>query len=135
MNANHLLETMRQQGTVICRLPDRGGWGMFSHPEQILVAQSPDSVKEVLCQLDDCLKAGKYAAGFISYEAAVAFDLAFEVHASMEFPAAWIGIYNVAPVRFDLTDNIHAWCGKLTPELTESEYSDRIAEIKDAIEA
>lgn len=135
MNVNHLLETMRHKGTVICRLPDSGSWGMFSRPEQILEAWSPESVKDVLHQLEDSLNAGKYAAGFISYEAAGAFDRALEVHASTEFPVVWMGIYHAAPVEIDLTNDIHAWCGKLTSELTEREYLDRIAEIKDAIDA
>jgi len=66
----------------------------FGAPEAVYVAWHPVDVLPVLCQVEEHVAQGAFAAGFLAYEAAAAFDAAHAVH-SLPAPwpyAAW-GIY------------------------------------------
>ena len=75
---DEILKLLRKTGSALCRLPgDAPEWGIFSDPVKILTAHSAAEVVPLLTELEEALAAGCFAAGFIAYEAAPAFDRAF----------------------------------------------------------
>lgn len=95
-----ILKLLRQPGTALCRLPGEiPEYGIFSNPVKILTASCADEVVPLLAELEDALTAGYFAAGFIAYEAAPAFDHAFKMLLS-DFPAACVAVYTEASQRF-----------------------------------
>ena len=68
----------------------------FGEPVRTLVATAPDEVVAVLRQVDEAAAAGLWAAGFVTYDAAPAFDAAFTVPGRRQpddLPLAWFGLY------------------------------------------
>ena len=71
-----------------------GGWRLFEQPEEVVVAYQASDVVPASHYLAERVDASQlYAAGFLSYEAAAAFDEAFVVRPSEEFPLLWFGLY------------------------------------------
>ncbi|MFD1019809.1 aminodeoxychorismate synthase component I [Thalassobacillus hwangdonensis] len=66
---------------------------MFEKPVRILQANELDEVEEVFEEVNHALDQGYYVAGYVSYEAAPAFDPAFQVHEAKGFPLVWFGVY------------------------------------------
>lgn len=60
---------------MILRTPWAGPWRRFSRPFQVIAAHDPVDVREALAQVDQAVRGGAYAAGFLTYEAAGAFGL------------------------------------------------------------
>ena len=100
---DEILKLLRENGTALCRLPgDIPEFGIFSNPVKILTANSAAEVVPLLAELEEALTAGYFAAGFIAYEAAPAFDCAFNTFTTKDFPAACVAVYNEAPQRFSV---------------------------------
>ena len=69
-------------------------WLYFHHPEKMYEAHSYNAVLSALHNIEHYLKhEGYYAAGFVAYEAAPAFDPAISVKSSTAFPLAWFCLY------------------------------------------
>ena len=95
-----------------------------------------DEVIPLLRRAESAAKDGMWVALALSYEAAPAFDHAFEVHPSSEFPLAWMGVFaerlstagNAIQERpFLMSD----W----QPQLDVREYRRAIDAIRDYIES
>jgi len=50
----------------------------FDQPQRLLVALRPEEVADYLRQADEALAEGNHVAGYLSYEAALGLDSAFE---------------------------------------------------------
>jgi para-aminobenzoate synthetase/4-amino-4-deoxychorismate lyase len=86
-------------GTVLLRdagAPSHKSWIAFTKPRDVLRAAGPGEVAALLEEMERALGQGLYAAGFLSYEAAPAFDDAFTVHPACPVPVAWFGLYDAA---------------------------------------
>lgn len=71
-----------------------GQWLYFSDPVQVIQVDQADQVCAALRQVEQRVENdGYHAAGFVSYEAAPAFDAAMSVHPAPDFPLIWFGIY------------------------------------------
>ena len=69
-------------------------WLHFANPHQIISAASIDDVHDALQEIERLVKANNWhAAGFVSYEAAPAFDSALHVLSADDFPLLWFGLY------------------------------------------
>ena len=68
-------------------------WLSLTAPVKILRARSLDEVHSVLRAAEKEAAAGRIAAGFVSYEAAPAFDSALAVHPPGRLPLAWFGVF------------------------------------------
>jgi len=79
---------------VLMRDAASGRWLQFSHPREIVSAVSVAAVVPALGRVEDAARKGLYAAGFISYEAATAFDPTLMVKGSGGFPLLWFGLYD-----------------------------------------
>ncbi len=90
---------------VILDFSDRAGIRIrrvFSQPKLCLVAHTLDEVVPLLRQVCDFCHTGSYAAGFVAYEAAAAFDPSLVTHLPYpDLPLAMFGIYDAPQVEAD----------------------------------
>ena len=92
-----------------------GRWLSFRRPLDVLIARSPAQVQDLLDEVRRAVARGKWAAGFLSYEATPAFDSAFAAHpASRGVPAAWWALFE-APDRLDAPPR---WSDEPVPTLS-----------------
>jgi para-aminobenzoate synthetase/4-amino-4-deoxychorismate lyase len=133
-----LEEQLQKMGTVFCRLPgnsynSQGDWGVFTNPGFII---ETNSLREVRGCLDDAEKyqtAGKYLAGFISYESAPAFDEACKVfnNNNPPSPLLWLGVYDLPPIKIaNIPENTAFSEPEMSPEISSNEYLASVARIK-----
>lgn len=73
----------------------------FRDAVNIYTASTIDEVIHVLGLVQEALAQGYYAAGYVSYEAAPAFDPAYKVSTNSKLPLVWFGIYN-QPLEHEL---------------------------------
>ena len=80
------------QNEVVLRKNDE--WLYFSSPHQIIVAESLGDVLPAFLKIERLIARNDwYAAGFVSYEAASAFDSALHTLSGAGFPYLWFGLY------------------------------------------
>ncbi|WP_071392757.1 aminodeoxychorismate synthase component I [Bacillus tuaregi] len=107
---------------------------VFSEPLKIIAANRLEDVSVCFQEIQEAIEAGYYAAGYLSYESAPAFDPAFQVNANSTMPFLWFGIFSEpqsgtlsSPGTYSLTE----W----VPSVSMDEYDASIQAIKRAIEA
>ncbi|WP_371933408.1 chorismate-binding protein [Halobacillus litoralis] len=67
---------------------------VFQQPVEVLTTDDVSEVKSVFKRVEERLDEGYYVAGYVSYEAAPAFDQAFRVHPHPEWPLVWFGVFD-----------------------------------------
>ncbi len=82
------------RGEVVLQIGQRSGWLRLSNPIEIIDAHALDEVTAGFRAIEAAVDRGLYAAGFITYEAAPAFDSALRVRASSALPLLWFGLYD-----------------------------------------
>jgi len=79
---------------VILRDAASGRWLRFTRPRQLVTARTLADVAAGLGRVEEAVvRDGLYAAGFVSYEAAPAFDRSLVVNDDDRFPLLWFGLY------------------------------------------
>jgi len=106
-------------------------WLSFKEPVEVLTACTPDEVFQCLEKIE---KSGLWAAGFVSYEAAGAFDDALQTHSPGSLPLLQFGLFQTLE-KVDLTSVGNYSLGEWKPSVTRGEYADAIASIKEHIAA
>ncbi len=76
-------------------------WLMFRDPVAVLVAERVADVLPVLAEVEEQIQAGRWAAGFLGYEASPALDPALAAFEPGDLPLAWWGIFK-APLEVPL---------------------------------
>ena len=71
-------------------------WLSFQEPEKIFSCADHASILSILDSVESEIAVGKYAVGFVSYEAAPAFDSALTVHRNSGFPLLWFAVFDHA---------------------------------------
>lgn len=108
MNAAELKPVVGRSGTVVLQTgdpPHRSEWTVFSNPLCVLKTTRLSEVTAVLERMEQEVSSGHYAAGFIAYEAAPAFDRALQVREPVaDLPLVWFGIYDKPLVLDRLAD-------------------------------
>jgi len=107
-------------------------WLLFQHPVKIIVIYNLDSIESALRSLEfEVNNNGFHAAGFISYEAAPAFDSAFQVKPDKGFPLLWFGIFH-PPEPVTLPDVPARELEDIPwqPSVSEKDYSSAIRKVK-----
>jgi len=107
------------------------GWLSFNDPVEVLTARTPDEVFQCLEKIE---QSGLWAAGFVSYEAAGAFDDALKTHSPGNLPLLQFGLFQGLE-KVDLASSRDYSLGEWTPSVTRDEYFEAIASIKDHIAA
>ncbi|HEX7810475.1 MAG TPA: aminodeoxychorismate synthase component I [Burkholderiales bacterium] len=116
---------------------DAGGWWRFDEIRAVLAADRVEDVIPRLVQLEARVNAeGLWAAGFISYEAAPAFDPAIRAHAPRACPLVWMGLF--PPPRLIAEPS---WPSARTPahdwqsSIGRPEYDRAVERVRDLIAA
>jgi para-aminobenzoate synthetase/4-amino-4-deoxychorismate lyase len=79
---------------VVLRDETRRKWLDFTSPCQIMTTRRIEEVLPLIRQIEEGVQRdGLYAAGFISYEAAPAFDPSLPAKIDEEFPLLWFGLF------------------------------------------
>jgi para-aminobenzoate synthetase / 4-amino-4-deoxychorismate lyase len=107
----------------------------FEQPHRLLVALRPEEVQDCLRVADEALAQGYHLAGYLSYEAALGLDQAFETCRAYVMPLLWLGVFS-APTSIDEPEPC-AWLHRLDwqAELTPEEYRAAICSIRSRIAA
>ena len=107
----------------------------FDQPHRLLVALRPEEVQDCLREADEALTQGYHLAGYLSYEAALGLDPAFETSRAYEMPLLWLGVFS-APTSIDGPERC-AWLHRLNwrAELIPEEYRAAIRSIRSRIAA
>ncbi len=108
-------------------------WLRFANPVQVLCTHRLEEVRPILSEVEKARSRGLWAAGFVTYEAARAFDPALATHNPGPLPLAWFGLFNPplpapAPLWPEADGPL-----ELVPDLEAKAYAARIADIKEAI--
>ena len=122
-------------------LKEHGQWLHFSKPYRVIVAEKLQDVLPALREIEQRVQANHwYAAGFLSYESAPAFNPVLRTHASSrqvaeagEFPYLWFGLYTppriVALPKPERPKQILDW----HPTICKETYNAALAKIKEHI--
>ena len=105
----------------------------FGAPRQVLCADSPADVRATIRAAERCARDGAWVAGFVSYEAAPAFDPAHRVHPSGGLPLAWFGVFDRPASDPELPGGPAPAPGHWTLACGRPEYDQGVAAILDAI--
>src|SRR5260221_4782405 len=115
-------------------LKENGEWLHFTRPHRVIQIDTLNDVIPALHEIEDLIKInGWHAAGFLSYEAAPAFDQAHLTHPTTGFPLLWFGLYSPPRVislpEPDSAQPTLSWL----PTVDRNTYDSAIAQIKDQI--
>lgn len=111
-------------------------WLEFINPVSVLVARRVADVWPALREVEAAARRGLWAAGFVTYEAAPAFDPTLVTHDDASgLPLLWFGIYQspqaaAAPPKVGRDAHLE-W----RPSVSVEEYNTRFAQIKNHIAA
>lgn len=104
----------------------------FRNPMKVIRAEQVEDVIPALRSVQEAVDAGWYAAGFLSYEAAPAFDAAYRVKEGHAMPLLWFGIFEepeYSALRPSGPFEVSDW----KPDTGEQAYREAIGTIKQAI--
>lgn len=117
----------------IMHAPRHGGYLHFRQPAGILAAWEPGDIPDLLSEVEAQVNhAGRFAAGFLGYEAAPAFDPAFCVRSGrpLGLPLAWFGLYARAEAQALSGERAVLPDGSWQSEVELAEYQQNIHKIK-----
>jgi len=127
-----------RKNTALIREEPSGEWLLFTNPVETIEATRFEEVVPMLLRVERAVtEHGRYAAGFIGYEAAPAFDTALTVRPPDSFPLLWFGVYTrPESFRFPRPPEHHGaerltW----TPSVSRAEYRRAVARIREFIAA
>ncbi|MEY8757139.1 aminodeoxychorismate synthase component I [Peribacillus frigoritolerans] len=66
----------------------------FANPKKVITAHSIEDVLPQFQKVQEAIEQGNYAAGYVSYEAAPAFEQSFKVKDGSKMPLLWFGIFD-----------------------------------------
>lgn len=82
-------------GECLVHYAAQGVWWRFRRPLAVVTAQRLADVRPALEEVEAAVEGrALYAAGFLAYEAAPAFDPALQVRGGSEVPLLWFGLYD-----------------------------------------
>jgi len=105
----------------------------FSDPHKVIIAHTIEEVLPSFQMIQDAIDDGYYAAGFLSYESASAFDPAYRVKEEHSMPLLWFGIFS-EPQSMSLSSTGAYSLTKWKSSVSMEEYSESIMSIKQSIE-
>ena len=111
-------------------------------PDRVLVAERPEEVVDVLAEVQRATDSGRWAFGYVAYEAAAAFDPRLVAHPAppMDMPLVWFGICDepipVPPVDAADPGGARSPCAVgWRPRWTRDGHAEAVARIRERIAA
>ncbi len=109
-------------------------WLTFKDPVEVMVVRRVEEVLPAMQAVEHSVdRHGYWAAGFMSYEAAPAFDSALYAYPADEFPLLWFGLFRSPQVSPSLPPSSAFRLGEWSPSVTRQEYDQAITRIKEQI--
>ncbi len=105
----------------------------FSEPHKVIIANTIEEVLPCFQMIQNAIDDGYYAAGFLSYESASAFDPAYRVKEEHSMPLLWFGIFS-EPQHMSLSSTGAYSLTKWNSSVSMDEYRESIMSIKQSIE-
>ncbi|KGR77247.1 aminodeoxychorismate synthase component I [Ureibacillus manganicus] len=105
----------------------------FRNPIQLIMATKVEEILPCIEQIQNAVQKGYYAAGFLTYESAPAFDAAYKVREGQTMPLLWFGIFS-EPLKESLASSGTYHVDKWEPTVSIDEYHSAIKSIKQSIE-
>lgn len=107
---------------------------VFQNPIQVLQTERLEEVPAIMENIEEAIQDGYYAAGYVSYEAAPAFQPEMQVRRGAEMPLVWFGLFE-QPLALEHTAieepyQVSDW--KMASSVNR--YKQGIEKIKEAIE-
>lgn len=106
---------------------------LFRSPDRVVVARTIAEVPSAMAAVDQGLRDGLYAAGYVAYEAAPAFDRALTTHAPSAVPLVYFGLFRSVETAASLADATLPTPLEWTPELSAADHARGVAAIREAI--
>lgn len=125
--------------SVILRDVSQNQWLVFESPREIVTAFELVEVLPAFTRVEAWNNQGGYAAGFISYEAAPAFDTALVAHPLRDFPLLWFGLYDAPTLAQSPVSNLQALHAHKAlnynwiPNVSRDTYNAAIARVREHI--
>ncbi|MBP1970576.1 para-aminobenzoate synthetase/4-amino-4-deoxychorismate lyase [Virgibacillus natechei] len=104
----------------------------FNNPVEHIVATTIEEVLPALRSVQAAVDNGYYAAGYLSYETAPAFDSAYKVNDDPKMPLLWFGIFE-KPVQKELQSSKTFYTTEWFPQTSLDTYNNAINTIKQCI--
>lgn len=104
----------------------------FRNPITIYQTDSLTEVTSIFKKAEKAIDAGFYVAGYVSYEAAPAFEARYQVKSNSKLPLVWFGVYG-APLTIEPTSPQAYTVSDWTFTSSEENYKKSIKKIKQAI--
>lgn len=105
----------------------------FANPKKVITAHSIEDVLPQFQKVQEAIEQGNYAAGYVSYEAAPAFEQSFKVKDGAKMPLLWFGIFDKPeeeiPEKMTGAFNLAEW----QSETDSNAYRSRFQRIKSEI--
>jgi para-aminobenzoate synthetase/4-amino-4-deoxychorismate lyase len=105
----------------------------FTQPVEVIVAREAAEVRPALRAVQRAAEAGLYAAGFVAYEAAPAFDPAFAVHSNDGLPLVWFGLFRAPETEAGPPPVGDYTLGEWRPATARATYNRHLAAVRAAI--
>ena len=106
----------------------------FLDPADEFVGYEHNEILPVIEEVSKAVEGGYYAAGFLSYEAAPAFDPSHEGKDPGAFPRIWFRTFHtMVPHGSRPTPSGDFFVSPLEPEISREEYVDKVAIIRELI--
>ncbi len=122
---------------IILDFPDSSGRParrLFNSPQRIITAHTPAEVLPALTQVSEHASFGATTIGFISYEAAPAFDAAMQVKPAANVPLLWFAVFeheNTAGTAAAELQSAFDWCA----DTSHATHAAAVARIHEEIAA
>ncbi len=109
-------------------------WLRFQNPQTIIATKNINEAREALENVEALVNDKNWhAVGFVSYEAARAFDSAFQTFESNDFPLIWFGLYEKPTSLKNLKNFNDQTFPSFKSNQTSETYNKAIRKIKDYI--
>lgn len=120
---------------VIIHWAEEGEWLRFRDPVEVFFAADPKEVVSILGHIEKEVETKKiYAAGFLAYEAGLAFDPALRFRSGGDFPLLWFGLFRDAePFAVPFVSGQAMWSPVWQSSVTKAEYKKAIQAVKSFI--
>ncbi|HYH85791.1 MAG TPA: aminodeoxychorismate synthase component I [Pyrinomonadaceae bacterium] len=105
----------------------------FARPVEIIEARSIEEVGPALRAVQKAVDSGFYAAGFVGYEAAPAFDRALVVREGSKAPLLWFGIFRETSPPDESEPKGEYAVTDWTPTVERSAYERNVAAARESI--
>ncbi|HYO63295.1 MAG TPA: aminodeoxychorismate synthase component I [Pyrinomonadaceae bacterium] len=106
---------------------------VFREPSEVIVARSTAEVRPALRAVERAAESGRYAAGYVAYEAAPAFDPALVTREPSAAPLVWFAVFDRprddAPAATKAGYELTRW----EPSVTREAYDACVAAVRDSI--